>query len=138
MTKTEIEKREESRDHYEKTVKPVWFSIVCKMPAHKGHAKAGGRVKGTPNKVTMLAREAIASFVDGNADRLTGWLDQIAVSDPKDAFNCFMSVVEYHIPKLARSEHIGDPEKPIIHKVELEDSIVEATKILEAMKKRNA
>lgn len=63
-----------------------------------------GRPKGTPNKVTAQGREAIALFVDGNAERLSGWLDAIAEDDPKDAFNCFMSVVEYHIPKLARSE----------------------------------
>lgn len=66
--------------------------------------KFGGRKKGTTNKATMQAREAIADFVDGNADRLMGWLDEIAEESPKDAFNCFMSVVEYHIPKLQRTE----------------------------------
>lgn len=63
-----------------------------------------GRPKGTPNKATINAREAIASFVDGNVERLNGWLDAIADKDPKDAFNCFMSVVEYNIPKLARTD----------------------------------
>lgn len=71
------------------------------MPAGK---KYGGRVAGTPNKVTQDAKRAIASFVDGNADRLVGWLDQIAEKDPEAAFKCFMSVVEYHIPKLNRTE----------------------------------
>jgi len=77
------------------------------MAAHKGHAKAGGRKKGVPNKATVEAREAIAKFVDGNATRLQKWLDQIAEEDPKAAFDRFMSVVEYHIPKLARTEHTG-------------------------------
>lgn len=72
-----------------------------------------GRPAGTPNKATTLAREAIAKFVEGNVDRLNGWLESIANESPKDAFNCFMDVVEYHIPKLARTEHTGDPEKPI-------------------------
>jgi hypothetical protein len=40
--------------------------------------KTGGRVAGTPNKATNEARQAIASFVDGNAHRLTEWLDQVA------------------------------------------------------------
>lgn len=71
----------------------------------KGGKKAGGRRKGVPNKATILAREAIADFVDGNAHRLAKWLDDIAVDNPKDAFNAFMSVVEYHIPKLARTDH---------------------------------
>lgn len=75
------------------------------MPAPPGNNhNPNGRPKGVPNKVTAHAREAIAAFVNGNADRLTAWLDAIAEKDPKDAFNCFMSVVEYHIPKLARTD----------------------------------
>ena len=78
------------------------------MAYEKGQSgNLSGRPKGLPNKSTITAREAIATFVDGNADRLTKWLDEIAVTSPKDAFNCFMSVVEYHIPKLARSEVTG-------------------------------
>ena len=74
-----------------------------------------GKPLNTPNKSTTMAREAIAAFVDGNADRLTGWLDAIAADDPKDAFNCFMSVVEYHIPKLNRTTHDGDKDNPVCH-----------------------
>lgn len=75
--------------------------------ARGGKQPGAGRPKGTPNKATINAREAIASFVEGNVDRLNGWLDAIAEKDPKDAFNCFMGVVEYHIPKLARAEVTG-------------------------------
>jgi len=74
------------------------------MAKPKGSEKVGGRVAGTPNKATGAAREAIAQFVEGNVDRLNGWLDAIADKDPKQAFDCFMGVVEYHIPKLARTE----------------------------------
>lgn len=74
------------------------------MAAPKGHKRYGGRVKGTANKVTQNAREAIALFVDNNAHRLEGWLDKIAKDDPKEAFQCFQSIIEYHIPKLARTE----------------------------------
>ena len=77
----------------------------------KGLPKTGGGSRlGVPNKSTAAAREAIAMFVDGNADRLQGWLDDIA-ADPKygpaAAFDRFMGVVEYHIPKLARTEQTG-------------------------------
>lgn len=75
-----------------------------------------GRPVGVPNKATQNAREAIAAFVDGNAHRLVEWLDRIATDSPKDAFNCFQSVVEYHIPKLARTEHTGKDGSAIEHK----------------------
>jgi hypothetical protein len=74
--------------------------------------KTGGRVANTPNKATADARQAIAAFVDGNAHRLTEWLDAVANGDesgevkpnPAKAFELFQSVVEYHIPKLARTD----------------------------------
>ena len=90
-----------------------------------------GRALGTQNKITLTAKQAIAEFVDGNAHRLTGWLDQVANGspmfdaegkqvydsegnkvyairpNPEKAFNLFQSVVEYHVPKLARSEISG-------------------------------
>lgn len=79
--------------------------------------KFGGRKKGAENKATVDARKAIAAFVDNNSELLHGWLQQIAADDPKKAFECYMSVVEYHIPKLQRTEHTGDPDKPISHDV---------------------
>ena len=73
-----------------------------------------GRAKGTPNKATAAAREAIARFVDGNAERLNGWLDQIEAQDgPKAAFQCFADLLEYHVPKLARTEHVGEGGGPV-------------------------
>jgi len=82
----------------------------------KSRKKTGGRVAGTPNKSTALAREAIARFVDGNSHKLQEWLDEIAMNEklgPKVAFDCFMQVAEYHVPKLARTEHIGDDDQPV-------------------------
>ena len=81
-----------------------------------------GRPKGSPNKATQDARAAIASFVEGNAHRLTGWLDQVANGvpeadikpNPEKAFAMFQSVVEYHIPKLARTELTGKDGGPVV------------------------
>ena len=75
-----------------------------------------------PGKATQDARQAIALFVDGNAHRLTGWLDAVANGDvandikpnPAKAFEMFQSVVEYHIPKLARTELTGDGGGPVV------------------------
>lgn len=84
------------------------------MPTVGKTEKRGGRVKGTPNKATAAAREAIAQFVDGNAHRLVGWLDEIAAESPEKAFRAFMDVVEYHVPKLARTEMVGEDGGPLI------------------------
>jgi hypothetical protein len=43
----------------------------------KGVKTGGGSRAGIPNKATAAAREAISRFVDGNADLLQGWLDEI-------------------------------------------------------------
>jgi hypothetical protein len=67
------------------------------------------------NKATQQAREAISQFVDGNAAKLETWLLAVADGDPENdvkpnpakAFELFQSVIEYHIPKLARTELTG-------------------------------
>jgi hypothetical protein len=79
------------------------------------------RPKGSPNKATQAAREAIGAFVDGNAHKLEGWLKAIAEGDPENdvkpnpakAFELFQSVVEYHVPKLARTEVTGKDGEPL-------------------------
>ena len=84
----------------------------------KGSPKTGGRVSGQPNKATSDARASIALFVDGNAHRLNGWLDMVANGtddvkpNPVKAFEMFQSLVEYHVPKLARAEVSGPDGGP--------------------------
>jgi hypothetical protein len=85
-----------------------------------------GQGKRGPGKATIAAREAIGRFVDGNANRLQGWLDKIADGavdpltgevtiqpNPQKAFELFQTVIEYHVPKLARQEVVGDKDKPV-------------------------
>jgi hypothetical protein len=87
----------------------------------KGSPKTGGRQAGTPNKATGAARLAFANFVDNNADRLQEWLEDIATNEkhgPKVAFECLMQVAEFHVPKLARTEHVGENNGPIKYEVE--------------------
>ena len=76
----------------------------------KGEKRPGQGQRG-PAKTTLMAREAIAKLVDGNADRLQGWLDEIAADDkhgPLVAYRCLMDVLEYHIPKLSRTDVTGE------------------------------
>ena len=96
-----------------------------------------GRPPGSVNKTTADARAAIAQFVEGNAHRLQKWLDEVAEGkpmlgedgqqlrdddgrpmwvvppNPEKAHNMFQSVIEYHVPKLARSELTGANGGPI-------------------------
>lgn len=71
------------------------------------------RTKGSQNKDVAAIRVAIESFVSGNVDRLNGWLDQIALNDPQAAFKCVSDLLEYHVPKLARTEHTGADGKDL-------------------------
>ena len=113
--------------------------------------KGAGRPSGSPNKATNEARQAIASFVDGNAHRLTEWLDQVANGvkvieqtddgevlekyvvppNPAKAFDMFQSVVEYHIPKLARTEHTGSDLNPVVieHNVNVFGELLKSIKM---------
>ena len=75
-----------------------------------------GRPAGVPNKATGRAREAFALLVENNVDKMQGWLEDIA-NDPKHgpkvAMDSLLAVSEYHIPKLARTEHVGDGGGPV-------------------------
>ena len=110
---------------------------IVKPKKYPGLTNAGkGRPPGTPNKVTNIAREAIAKFVDKNSPRMQSWLEDVAHGIPKTdkegcikydkegntiwlvqpnpekAFLMLQAVMEYHLPKLARQELVGDEEKP--------------------------
>jgi hypothetical protein len=90
--------------------------LVNTTARRKPPAAGKGRPKGAINKSTKNAREAIARFIDGNADRLQGWLDEIAEDPkqgPKAALDCFRDLLEYHVPKLARVEHTGENGGPV-------------------------
>ena len=85
-------------------------------PFKKGNimSRGAGRPKGSKDKSTKKAKEMIASFIDGNADRLNGWLDEVYERDgPRAAFQCFSDLIEYHVPKLARNEVTGPDEGPV-------------------------
>lgn len=72
-----------------------------------GKRPNSGRKPGTPNKVTADARVAIAQFVNANSARMQAWLDKVAAESPEKAFNMVRDLIEYHVPKLARTEMTG-------------------------------
>jgi hypothetical protein len=79
----------------------------------KNRGNAGkGRPKGAANKATADVKEAIAAFTSANVDKLDEWLNSI--DDPAKRLDLYFKALEYTMPKLARSELIGDKENPII------------------------
>jgi hypothetical protein len=88
--------------------------MVIKKASKTGRPPGPGRPKGLANKSTVAAREAIARFVDGNAHRVQEWLDLIAETEgPLKAFQCYTDMIEYHVPKLSRTELTGKDEGPV-------------------------
>lgn len=71
-----------------------------------------GRKAGVPNKSTTELKQAIAAFTTRNADKIDEWLNQI--DDPAKRLDLYFKALEYTMPKLARSELVGDKDQPII------------------------
>lgn len=77
-----------------------------------GKKTGGGSRAGVPNKATAKCRETIALIADGMADEFEQWLRRTASGDadagikpdPKGAADLYLKAIEYHIPKLARTE----------------------------------
>ena len=91
----------------------------------KGHKMSKGRPKGVPNKATQEAREAIKALLDNNLPFIQSWLvstaegifdDQsgkfIVNPNPAKACEIVQNLMEFSVPKLARTEVVGDEKAP--------------------------
>ena len=74
--------------------------------------KTGGRKAGVGNKTTVDVRNAIALIAQDNAGNFARWLGEVALEDPGKAADLYLKALEYHIPKLARSEVSGPDGGP--------------------------
>ena len=87
--------------------------------------KTGGRKPGVPNKATQEAREAVKAILDSNLPFIQSWIQQtadgimddqtgkyIVQPNPAKACEIVQNLVEYSVPKLARTEIIGDEKAP--------------------------
>lgn len=100
--------------------------MTQKKPPNAGK----GRVKGVPNKATADTRAAIALIAEEKAPHFKRWLERTANGqrergkkgkpgtwlvkpDPGRAAQIYLAAIEYHIPKLARTEITGKDGKPV-------------------------
>lgn len=104
----------------------------------KGHKSVGGRPKGVPNKVTRDIKEAFRLLLENNTENFERWIAEIAQGEktqkvvkdangkdvvidiwlrepnPAKALELLGSLAEFNIPKLQRSELVGDKSQPLI------------------------
>lgn len=83
---------------------------------NKGNA-GKGRPAGSVNRSTAAVREAIAKMAEDNAANFATWLTAVAADNPDKACDIYLKAIEYHIPKLARTEITGKDDGPISIKV---------------------
>lgn len=72
------------------------------MAKPKGSPKVGGRVKGTPNKVTAPIREKFEQLLDQYG--IDQMVKDLRALSPKDRMTIISGLAEYIVPKLARTE----------------------------------
>jgi hypothetical protein len=87
--------------------------------------RSPGRPKGSPNKVTVEAREVFRKLIESNAEKMQGWLDVVSEKDPGKALSLMATLSEFVVPKLARSEVSGPNGDPIAVEHSAKSSLIE-------------
>jgi len=80
----------------------------------KGHTNnPNGRPKGSQNVKTKAIRDAYSEFINNNTKHFEKWLKQVAEKNPAKAIELISGLSDFVLPKLARTELVGDEEQPI-------------------------
>lgn len=67
--------------------------------AGDGKGRLGGRVKGTPNKVTKVTKEMVQEFLDENFEEaMVAWHK---IDKPGVKFAAYLKMMEFVLPKMA-------------------------------------
>ena len=75
-----------------------------------GKRDGAGRPKGSQNKVTKKIKDAVAELAEANVGRVQEWLDEVAENDPAKAIDLLTKLLEYTVPKRARTDLHGSLE----------------------------
>lgn len=71
------------------------------MPFEKGHDKAIGRPKGTPNKATAKIRESYTKLLE---DALPQLKEDFKELEPKDRIKLYLELSKYVVPALKQTD----------------------------------
>ena len=88
---------------------PQTAAAAARAARKKPPSAGRGRKKGEINKVTRDVREIIAKVAEANAPKIAGWLARIGRNNPAKAMDLYLRMLEYHIPKLTRTEIVKPP-----------------------------
>ncbi|CAB4139754.1 hypothetical protein UFOVP354_16 [uncultured Caudovirales phage] len=89
------------------------------MKFQKGNKAAKGRPVGIPNKNTTYVRDMVKLFLEDNVDKIHQWLGDVAAKDPAEALKILQGFLEYHVPKLQRTEQTGVDGGPVQHSIKV-------------------
>lgn len=79
-----------------------------------------GRPKGSQNRATAEAREALKQLVTHNLPEMQEWLNRVAEQDPGKAMDLVIKMCEFIIPKLARQELTGKDGETLFKDIEFQ------------------
>lgn len=73
----------------------------------------GGRKHGSVGRATKTNREAITYALEHTRDDLVKWLVACGKRSPKKAIDAWVALAEFVMPKLQRTEHVGENPNPV-------------------------
>jgi hypothetical protein len=108
------------------------------MSRKKGSEKTGGRVAGTPNRVTSDLKTWVASILDNGRDKFVESLDKL---EPSEYTRVFTGLLNYTLPKQAPTtpDDILKKEKEMMQELLLglpEEAIDRVAKRLQELQKK--
>lgn len=76
----------------------------------KGNAGGPGRKLGSMNRHTAEARELVSQLIENNGPSVQEWINRVSA---RDALAIYVSLLEFILPKIARTELTANDGAPL-------------------------